>query len=43
MPTSIHGKTGRVTRILDLDSIFDFNPEDEPSIFTDMDEKQKKD
>ncbi len=36
MPTSIHGKTGRVARILDLNTIFEFNPEDEPSIFGDI-------
>ncbi len=35
MPTSIHGKTGCVARILDPDPriIFNFDPEDEPSIF----------
>ena len=39
MPTSIHGKTGNVARILDLDSIFDFNPEEETSIFPDFQKK----
>lgn len=33
LPNSIHGKTGRVARILDPGEIFDFNPEEEPSIF----------
>ncbi len=34
MPSSIHGKTGQVARILDPAEIFDFNPEKEPSIFS---------
>ncbi len=33
LPNSIHGKTGRVARILDPSKIFAFNPEEEPSIF----------
>ncbi len=35
MPTSIHGKTGCVARILDPDprKIFNFDPDNEPSIF----------
>ncbi len=35
MPTSIHGKTGCVARILDPDPnvIFNFDPDNEPSIF----------
>ncbi len=33
MPTSIHGKTGKVARILDLNTVFEFNPEEEPTIY----------
>ncbi|MFX0185461.1 MAG: DNA primase catalytic subunit PriS [Candidatus Hodarchaeota archaeon] len=33
LPHSIHGKTGRVARIIEPDEIFEFNPENEPSIF----------
>jgi hypothetical protein len=33
---SIHGKTGRIAQILDLDTVFEFNPEDQPSIFSDI-------
>ncbi|PWI48945.1 hypothetical protein CEE45_04235 [Candidatus Heimdallarchaeota archaeon B3_Heim] len=40
MPTSIHGKTGKVARILDFEDFFDFNPEDEPSIFSDIEEQR---
>jgi DNA primase catalytic subunit len=36
MPMSIHGKTGRIAQILDLDTVFEFNPEDQPSIFSDI-------
>ena len=40
MPTSIHGKTGCVARILDPNPeiIFNFNPDDEPSIFPEFQE-----
>jgi DNA primase small subunit len=33
LPHSIHGKTGHVARIIESDEIFEFNPENEPSIF----------
>ncbi len=33
LPNSIHGKTGRVARILDPSEIFAFNPEEESTIF----------
>ena len=33
MPMSIHGKTGKVARILDLNTIFELNPENEPTIY----------
>ncbi|MHA2108659.1 MAG: DNA primase catalytic subunit PriS [Candidatus Hodarchaeales archaeon] len=36
MPMSIHGKTGMIAQILDLDTVFEFNPEDQPSIFSDI-------
>ena len=40
MPTSIHGKTGCVARILDPNPeiIFNFNPDNEPSIFPEFQE-----
>lgn len=34
MPSSIHGKTGKIARVMDPAEIFRFNPEEEPSIFT---------
>ncbi len=34
LPYSIHGKTGQVARILSPKEIFDFNPDEEKSIFT---------
>jgi DNA primase small subunit len=34
MPGSIHGKTGKIAQIFDLSSIFEFNPEIQPSIFS---------
>ncbi len=34
LPNSIHGKTGKVARILDPSDMFSFNPEEEPSIFS---------
>ncbi|MFX1282171.1 MAG: DNA primase catalytic subunit PriS [Promethearchaeota archaeon] len=34
LPNSIHGKTGKVARILDPSKIFSFNPDEEPSIFS---------
>ena len=33
MPMSIHGKTGKIARVLDLNTIFELNPENEPSIY----------
>ncbi|MFX0014140.1 MAG: DNA primase catalytic subunit PriS [Promethearchaeota archaeon] len=33
LPYSIHGKTGKVARILPPSDIFSFNPDEEPSIF----------
>jgi DNA primase small subunit len=33
MPSSIHGKTGKIARILDLNTIFEVNPENEPTIY----------
>ena len=42
MPTSIHGKTGRVARILDPGpkAISNFNPDNEPSIFPEIDKSK---
>ncbi|UCG90253.1 MAG: DNA primase catalytic subunit PriS [Candidatus Heimdallarchaeota archaeon] len=34
LPNSIHGKTGKVARILDPSNIFSFNPDGEPSVFS---------
>ena len=34
LPNSIHGKTGKVARLLNPRDIFSFNPEEEPSIFS---------
>lgn len=34
LPTSIHGKTGKIAQILNPSEIFSFNPEEETSIYT---------